>query len=39
MIEECDRKEAALLRTMGDLVPRMWKGGLFGSRGRKAEFV
>jgi len=39
MIEECDRKEAALLRTMDDLVPRMWKGGLFGSRGRKAEFV
>ena len=45
MIAECDSKEARLLRTLENLVPQMWKGGMFGANvwggkfGKKAEFL
>ena len=45
MIAECDRKEARLQRSFENLVPKMWKGGMFGANvwgskfGRQAEFL
>ena len=45
MIAECDSKEVRLLRSLENLVPQMWKGGMFGANvwggkfGKKAEFL